>query len=82
MNLPAPTPERGPFGRTGRIGWPTVVQYRTRDGRLHMCPPREPWVEIVHKQAERDYLAATGQLYGAPHTCAVSGTVTDNRRTA
>ena len=66
----SPTPEINALGiKTGRHGWPRFVQYRTRDGHLHMCPPRdEPWTEVVHKKVERDAQAASGDLYSTSHT--------------
>lgn len=58
------------FGRTGRFGWPTVLQYRTRDGKLHMCPPVDdsPWREVVYNRDARRQLWMCGDLTSKIHT--------------
>ena len=69
---------------SGRIAWPTIVQYRPRDreGVLLDLPPDEAHHVIVHpgRQAEYDLLVATGRILAAEHTGRARYAHVDNRR--
>lgn len=55
-------------GRILRIGWPTIVEYRTADGRLHPWMPSGRHHVVVHDLPAYDQLARSGELYAPLHT--------------
>jgi hypothetical protein len=67
----------------GRIGFPDIVRYRTRDGKVHSVPPRDGAryaIDILNVKAYEE-LRAAGRL-GLGHEYLKQPTRINNRKTA